>query len=384
MSKQTDTTDELMAINSDDSDKSSAPQAGWALLFSAWAIALAASLGALFIGEVLGQEPCNLCWYQRSAMFPLALMLGIACLYNDFSIRRYAVPLAITGGAVALWHTLLYVGLISEAIVPCSVNGPSCTDANMTILGVIPLPMISLASFIVIALLLTEPDSNDDKKSKQTMNRRTLVLGTVAAAAGVFGVGALLFQKNQTPLDSTPVVGKDTPLIRSYAPVMGNKDAPVTIVEFFDPACEACRAFHPVVKEILDQYPEQVRVVLRYAAFHEGSDEAVGILEAARLQGKFEPVLEALLDAQPQWANHGAPRIDLAWDAAVAVGLDVQTARSDMQSAEIVKRIEQDQADVQTVRVRQTPTFFVDGRPLLQFGADELREMVRLQVEAKK
>ena len=132
-----------------------------------------------------------------------------------------------------------------------------------------------------------------------------------------------------------------------------------------------------------DQYPEQVRVVLRYATFHDGSDEAVGILEAARLQGKFEPVLEALLDAQPQWANHGAPRIEMAWDAAVAVGLDAQTARSDMQSAEIVKRIEQDQADVQTVRVRQTPTFFVDGRPLLQFGADELREMVRLQVEAK-
>ena len=216
------------------------------------------------------------------------------------------------------------------------------------------------------------------------MNRRTMVIGTVAAAAGVFGVGALLVQQNPTPLDSAPVVSEDTPLIRSYASVMGNKDAPVTIVEFFDPACEACRAFHPVVKDILNQYPEQVRVVLRYATFHEGSDIAVGILEAARLQGVFEPVLEALLDAQPQWANHGAPRIDLAWEAAVAAGLDAQTARSDMQSAEIVKRIEQEQADVQTVQVRQTPAFFVDGRPLLQFGADELREMVRLQVEAKK
>jgi len=156
MSKPTDTTDDLMAVNSDDSDQPSAPKAGWALLFGAWAIALAASLGALFIGEVLGQEPCNLCWYQRIAMFPLALILGLAFLYNDFSIRRYALPLAIAGGGVALWHTLLYVGLISDAIVPCSVNGPSCTDANMTILGVIPLPMISLASFTVIALLLIQ------------------------------------------------------------------------------------------------------------------------------------------------------------------------------------------------------------------------------------
>lgn len=216
------------------------------------------------------------------------------------------------------------------------------------------------------------------------MNRRNMIIGAVAVAAGVFSVGAMLVTQNQIPSNSTPVVSEDTPLIRSYAPVMGNKDAPVTIVEFFDPACEACRAFHPVVKEILEQYPDDVRLVLRYAAFHEGSDEAVGMLEAARIQGVFDPVLEALLEAQPQWANHGAPRIDLAWDAAVAAGLDADAARSDMRSAEIVKRIKQEQADVQTVRVRQTPTFFVDGRPLIKFGADELREMVRLQVEAKK
>jgi len=154
MSKQTDATGDLTANGADDSEQLDTSQAGWALLFGAWVIALVASLGAIFIGEVLGQEPCNLCWYQRIAMFPLVLILGLACLNNDLSIRRYALPLAIAGGAVALWHTLLYVGLISEAIVPCSVNGPFCTDANMTILGVIPLPMISLASFIVIALML--------------------------------------------------------------------------------------------------------------------------------------------------------------------------------------------------------------------------------------
>ena len=163
---------------------------------------------------------------------------------------------------------------------------------------------------------------------------------------------------------------------------MGEESAPVTIVEFFDPACEACRAFHPIVKGILDEHSGQVRVILRYAAFHKGSDEAVKILEAARLQNVFEPVMEALLDAQPLWASHGAPRIDLAWDAAVAAGLEVTAARAAMNDPEIIRRLEQDAEDVQVVRVRQTPTFFVDGRPLMRFGADELREMVRLQVEA--
>ncbi len=215
------------------------------------------------------------------------------------------------------------------------------------------------------------------------MNKRTVVLGTAATAALVFVIGALLVKMNQPQIEQTSVVAKDTPLIRSYAPVIGNANAPVTIVEFFDPACEACRAFHPVVKGILEEHGDQVRVILRYATFHEGSDEAVKILEAARLQNVFEPVLEALLEAQPQWADHGAPRIDRAWEAAVAAGLDLSQAESDAQSDEIEQRLEQEQADVVTVGVRQTPTFFVDGRPLLKFGADELREMVKLQVEAK-
>lgn len=90
-----------------------------------------------------------------------------------------------------------------------------------------------------------------------------------------------------------------TVLLRPYSPAFGPADAPVTLVEIFDSSCEACRAYHPVVQEIRRQFPAQVRVVLRYTVFHEGSDEAVRILEAARMQGKFEPVLDALLEKQP-------------------------------------------------------------------------------------
>lgn len=215
------------------------------------------------------------------------------------------------------------------------------------------------------------------------MNRRTLVLGTAAAAVGIFSLGAWVVQQNQPEPLAAPAVSEGTPLVRPYAPIMGEPSAPVTIVEFFDPACEACRAFHPIVKSILDEHAGKVRVVLRYAAFHDGSDVAVKILEAARLQDVFEPVMEALLEVQPQWANHGAPQLDLAWDAAAAAGLDVTAARAAMDDPEIVRRLEQDTADIQAVGVRKTPTFFVDGRPLMRFGADELREMVRLQVEAK-
>ena len=120
----------------------------------AWLVAHAATLVALYLGEWLGRTPCTLCWYQRIAMFPLALMLGIACLHNDYRVGRYALPLALAGAVVALYHTLLYTDLVTAPIVPCSQSGPSCTDrANQAVAGV-PLPMLSLGSFAAIAALL--------------------------------------------------------------------------------------------------------------------------------------------------------------------------------------------------------------------------------------
>ena len=157
--------DDMSAIKtlSSEATAASGESSGWQL-FAAWIIALVATLSALFIGEVLGQEPCNLCWYQRIAMFPLALLLGIAILFNDTTVRRYALPMSIAGAAIALWHTLVYFEVVSVAIIPCSAEGPSCTGAGMTILGGVPLPVISLACFVVITILLfLPPGSNRDE-----------------------------------------------------------------------------------------------------------------------------------------------------------------------------------------------------------------------------
>ena len=217
------------------------------------------------------------------------------------------------------------------------------------------------------------------------MNRRTLLIGASALGLAAFGGGAfVLNRRRQTEADAAAAAAPavdPTLLVRSYSPSFGPVDAPVTLVEFFDPSCEACRAFHPVVQEIRRQFPTQVRVVMRYTVFHEGSDEAVRILETARMQDKFEPVLDALLEQQPGWAVHGAPQLDIAWEIAGAVGLDLDKAEGDRLFPGITGILNQDMADVEALDIRQTPTFFLNGRRLENFSAESLIADVRFAVE---
>ena len=220
------------------------------------------------------------------------------------------------------------------------------------------------------------------------MNRRTLVGGTAALAIAAFAGAAFVFRAQPAPPAATPdtpapAAGLDPAVLnRPHSPILGPVEAPVTITEFFDPSCEACRAFHPIVKQILAAFPSQVRVVLRYAAFHPGSDEAVRILETARIQNLFEPVLTALLEGQPEWAPHSGPNLDLAWEIAGRAGLDIAKGKVDRMMPGIVATLNMDAADVVTVGVQQTPTFFVNGKPLLDFGPEALLALVRSEVAA--
>ncbi len=122
-------------------------------LLAAWIVALVSSLAVLFIGEILGQTPCILCWFQRAFMFPLAVVLGLGLWRQDQSVGHYGIALALIGGAIALWHLGLYTGVIPERIQPCTASGPSCTDENQVVVGV-PIPLLSLLAFGLIAALL--------------------------------------------------------------------------------------------------------------------------------------------------------------------------------------------------------------------------------------
>ena len=212
------------------------------------------------------------------------------------------------------------------------------------------------------------------------MKRRTLVAVTAVIAVLVFVFAAYLY--NRSVEEQAAAALRAATLVRPHSPVFGPENAPVTIVEFFDPSCGTCRAFHPIVKEIRRRYPDTVRVVMRYVAFHKGSDQVVRILEAARRQDMLEPVLESVLAAQSEWSAHGgrAPNITKAWQAAASTGIDVARARRDMTSPDITGILNQDMADAAAVGADKTPTFFVNGRPLPSFGVEQLLTLVDEEV----
>ena len=205
-----------------------------------------------------------------------------------------------------------------------------------------------------------------------------VLLLVVLAIAFFFGIKTYR-QQEQTTQENI-VRAEATRLVRMHSPVLGAQNAPVTIVEFFDPACEACRAFYPFVKQLLAQYPTQVKVVIRYAPFHTGSDQVVQLLEAARRQGKYEAALEAVLAAQPMWADHGQPQPQLAWKAVEGLGLNIAQAKADAQRPEIAAALAQDVEDLGVLQVSKTPTFFVNGRGLPSFGPDQLAALVADEV----
>lgn len=177
----------------------------------------------------------------------------------------------------------------------------------------------------------------------------------------------------------TPLVDRSV-LTRFHSPTFGDPAAKVEIVEFFDPACEACRAMYPFVKKILEEHRGRVRLTLRYVPFHKGADEVVKLLEAARRQGKYPEALETLLASQPTWAINHAARLDLAMKALDGIGLDMNRLKADMAAPDLARMVKQDMDDAKALRVTRTPEFFVNRRPLVELGYEELRALVAQEI----
>ncbi|HAK61133.1 MAG TPA: disulfide bond formation protein DsbA [Nitrospiraceae bacterium] len=207
-----------------------------------------------------------------------------------------------------------------------------------------------------------------------------LIAGVVLILA--FVLGGYFYKGRQAEKIAFMANENVSTFVRDYSPTFGSDDAKVYIVEFMDPACETCSAFHPYVKGFLAAHPGRIKLVIRYAPFHHNADYFVKILEAARKQGKFWATLDVMYQSQSYWASHHNPQPQFVWRFLPMAGLDLKKIEKDMHDPEITRRIEQDLADAKMLNVRKTPEFFVNGKPLPSFGYEQLKALVEAEIEA--
>ena len=125
----------------------------WTLVFLAWLTATLATLGALFMSEIMALAPCVLCWYQRIFMFPLVVILALGLFPFDPKVVRYALPLGLIGLAVAAFHLLLVAGYIPETLTPCR-QGIPCSTVQIEWFGFVTIPLLSFLAFLTVNALL--------------------------------------------------------------------------------------------------------------------------------------------------------------------------------------------------------------------------------------
>ena len=206
---------------------------------------------------------------------------------------------------------------------------------------------------------------------------------TCLVLAFAFVVGSNYYKEQQVEKYGFMAANNAELFVRDHSRTLGSDDAKVYLVEFMDPACETCAAFSPFVKKIMNANPGKIKLVLRYAPFHDGADNFVKIVEAAGKQGKYWETLDLMFKTQNIWASHGNWQPEKLWDLLPKAGVDVAQIRKDMHSPEIAKIIEQDMADVKALNVQKTPGYFVNGKPLVTFGYKQLYQLIQSELDAK-
>ncbi len=185
-------------------------------------------------------------------------------------------------------------------------------------------------------------------------------LVTLLIIAG--SIGGILWYGSSRPVTPTneilSVVSDDW--------VKGNKDAPVTLVEYLDFECEACGAYYPVIKRLSEEYKDEVKFIVRYFPLpgHKNSMTSALAVEAAGRQGKFWEMHNIVFENQRDWGEKQAPDPKIFENYAQQIGLDMDRYSKDIASQELKDRIERDRDAGQKLNITGTPTFFLGGKKI--------------------
>lgn len=215
------------------------------------------------------------------------------------------------------------------------------------------------------------------------MQNKKLVLSTLVAVIAFF-VGFSFFYKNDSKsTQNIAVENINELLVRDYSYKMGDNSKNISVVEFLDPECESCAIYSTVVKRLYKEYFGDIQIVIKYLDNHKNSRFTIQILEAARVQGKYEEVLDMMFEKHSLWASHYASvdKPELLWEFLKDIpNLDIEKLKEDMKNPKIDEIIKQDREDANALGVRGTPTIFVNGKQLQELSQKALFDLVEKEI----
>lgn len=213
------------------------------------------------------------------------------------------------------------------------------------------------------------------------MQNKKVVLVSLIVLILLFLGGGYIYKDNQEKQLSLNTKQNYSALVRESSFILGNKNAKVELVEFFDPACETCAQMYPITKDIMKKNEGNIKLVLRYAPFHKGSVDVVRMLEATKEQGKFLEILELLFVTQKFWTVNHVVDLDKVWGVLVTSKLlDMDKLIEDMKNPKIIEIVKQDIADAKTLKANKTPAYYVNGKPLQVFGVENLIDLINSEL----
>ncbi len=222
---------------------------------------------------------------------------------------------------------------------------------------------------------LTKKELYDQRKKQQKETERVVetkkgtktswlkVVLVLAALIALFGVYKLV----SAPTDPSQKSAAETILtVQNDDWTQGNKEVPVTLIEYLDFECEACRAYYPLVKEMEAEFGEDLLVITRYLPLpgHKNSFQAALAVEAAGRQGKYWEMHDALFEAQDAWGNKPSadPKLFIAY--AQKIGLDMAQWEADRVSDSVKERVNRNKFEADKLGLSGTPSFFLNGEKI--------------------
>lgn len=216
---------------------------------------------------------------------------------------------------------------------------------------------------------------------KQLGKEVKIIAGTLLLVLAVaFGFFAFSGKKDETASAPAMAQTNGAELIRPFNHKQGPDNAPVKVVEFYDPECEGCAAFNPYVKAIFERYGDKVQLIVRYTLFHGNSELAAKASEAAARQGKFWEFHELLFTAQHEWSHKQFPANEYFEKYAKDLSMDVEKFKADMKDLSIMENIAKDMEEGAKLGVRATPTFFINGKILSELSPNNFYEAIESEL----